>query len=422
MLEYDNSAFYYFALTLLVIYIIPGTWYAVSELFMAFVSSGEAGTKPRTKSEIEKAANLKKKTTGLARLNNMTYLVNLAFLVVAWVAFLYLMTLVVNDGEVSTFDPYAILGIGQEAEVGEIKKAYRKLSLKYHPDKNIGDKLAEEMFMRIAKAYEALTDETSKENYKKFGNPDGKQALEVSIGLPKIILENPKVVLVLYLIAMVVVIPSAVGLWYSNSKQFGEKNIKYETYNAFYTLLQETFRTKNLPEVVAASAECREINTPKATDNEPMGVLYGKLKNEKGIVKPKFEHPSVLRGNLLLHAHLMRLTDTLNPVSLPPRHSALHSLTLFITCPPAILAASGGPEHHAGPHARPDRGRRGDLPAAQVARPQHLRDPLRAVRRAGAVGELALPRAAAVRLLRGGEEHRKELQERKDAGRLPVPA
>jgi translocation protein SEC63 len=319
MLEYDNSAFYYFALTLLVIYIIPGTWYAVSELLLAFVSSGEAGTKPRTKSEVEKAANLKKKTTGLARLNNMTYLVNLGFLIVAWVAFLYLMTLVVNDGEVSTFDPYAILGIGQEAEVGEIKKAYRKLSLKYHPDKNIGDKLAEEMFMRIAKAYEALTDETSKENYKKFGNPDGKQALEVSIGLPKIILENPKVVLVLYLIAMVVVIPSAVGLWYSNSKQFGEKNIKYETYNAFYTLLQESFRTKNLPEVVAASAESRAINTPKASDNEPMGVLYGKLKQAQGVmVKPKFEHPTVLRGNLLLHAHLMRMTDTLNPVSLHP--------------------------------------------------------------------------------------------------------
>ena len=314
MLEYDNSAFYYFALTLLVIYIIPGTWYAVSEFVLAFVSGGEVGAKARTKTETEKAANLKKKTTGFARLNTTSYLVNLGFLVFAWICFLYLLSLVSNDGEVNTFDPYVILGISQEAEVSEIKKAYRKLSLKYHPDKNIGDKIAEEMFMRIAKAYESLTDETSKENYKKFGNPDGKQALEVSIGLPKIILENPKVVLVLYLIAMVVAIPSAVGYWYSNSKQYGEKNIKYETYNAFYTLLQETDRMKNMPEVIAASAECREINTPKPTDNEPMGVLYGKMKSDKLMVKPKFEHPTVLRGNLLLHAHLMRLTKSLNPV------------------------------------------------------------------------------------------------------------
>jgi translocation protein SEC63 len=314
MLEYDNSAFYYFALTLLAIYILPGTWYALSEFVLAFVSSGDVGAKARTKSEAEKAAALKKKTTGFARLNTTAYLVNLGCLVFAWIFFLYLLRLVISDGEVSTFDPYAILGIAQGATVQEIKKAYRKLSLKYHPDKNIGDKVAEEMFMRIAKAYEALTDETSKENYEKFGNPDGKQALEVSIGLPKILLENPKVVLVLYLIAMVVAIPSAVGLWYSNSKQFGEKNIKYETYNAFYILLQENFRMKNLPEVVAASAECREINTPKPTDNEPMGTLYGKMKNDKIMVKPKFEHPTVLRGNLLLHAHLMRLTKSLNPV------------------------------------------------------------------------------------------------------------
>jgi len=317
MLEFDNSAFYYFALTLLVIYIIPGTWYALSEFVLAFVGSGDIGAKARTSTEAEKANKLKRKTTGFARLNTTTYLTNLGGVIFAWICFLYLLALVSNDGEVKTFDPYTILGVSQEAAVAEIKKAYRKLSLKYHPDKNIGDKTAEEMFMKIAKAYEALTDETSKENYKKFGNPDGKQSLEVSIGLPKWLLDNPKVVLVFYLIGMVVVIPSAVALWYSNSKQFGEKNIKYDTYNAFYTMLQEDHRMKNLPEVIAASAEARAINVPKPTDNEPMGLLFGKLKSNNQMVKPKYEHPSVLRGNLLLHAHLQRLTANLNPVSVP---------------------------------------------------------------------------------------------------------
>ena len=314
MLEYDNSAFYYFALTLLVFYIIPGTWYALSEFSLAFMGYGDVGAKARTKAEKAKAQKLKQATTGFARLNNTTYITNLIFLAVAWAITLYLVALVINDGEVSRFDPYQILGIEQGSEVSLIKKAYRKLSLKYHPDKNIGDKVAEEMFMKIAKAYEALTDETSKENYEKFGNPDGKQALEVSIGLPSLILENPKVVLVLYLIAMVVVIPSAVGLWYSNSKQYGEKNIKYETYAAFYQLVQEQHRVKNLPEVMAASAECRAINTTKPTDTEPMGLLYGKMKSDRVMVKPRFEHPTVIRGNLLLHAHLMRLTHMLNPV------------------------------------------------------------------------------------------------------------
>ncbi len=315
MLEYDNSAFYYFSLTLLVIYIIPGTWYALAEFCRAFLGSGDVGTKARTSQEKEKAKKLKKETTGITRLNTTAYITNLCCLLVAWAIFLYLVNLVSNDGEVNTFDPYTILGIEQGAALPLIKKAYRKLSLRYHPDKNIGDKSAEDMFMKIAKAYESLTDETARENLEKFGNPDGKQALEVSIGLPKILLENPKVVLVLYLIGMVVIIPSVVGVWYSNSKQYGEKNIKYETYNAYYTILEETHRMKNLPEVIAASAEARAINVPKPTDNEPMGLLYNKLKTENRMVKPRFEQPAILRGNLLLHAHLLRLTQNLNPVS-----------------------------------------------------------------------------------------------------------
>ncbi len=317
MLEYDNSAFYYFALTLLVIYILPGTWYVISEFVLAFLGSGDVGTKARTKAELEKAKELKQKTTGFARLNNTTYKANLVCVVVAWCLFLYLINMVINDGEVRAFDPYQILGIEQGAAVGEIKKAYRKLSLKYHPDKNIGDKLAEEMFMKVAKAYEALTDETSKENYEKYGNPDGKQSLEVSIGLPKILLENPKIVLVLYLIGMVVVIPSVVGYWYSNSKQFGEKNIMYDTYNAFYTLLQEQHRMENLPEILAASAEFRKINKPSQAEVDTMGKVYEKLQKDKKMLKPKYEQPNIIRGNLLLHTHMFRLTNMLTPVSCP---------------------------------------------------------------------------------------------------------
>lgn len=263
MLDYDNSAFYYFAITLLSLYLIPGFWYALSEVYKAFIATGEAGTKPRTDLEKEKASKLKRETTGFQRLHKYKFIVNLILLVAAFSLFVYLIRLVQNDGEVNTFDPYQILGIEQGITTGEIKKAYRKLSLRYHPDKNIGDKLAEEMFMKIAKAYEALTDETSKENYEKYGNPDGKQSLEVSIGLPRIILDNPKVVLVLYLVAMVVVIPVVVGLWYANSKQYGENDIKYDSYTTFYKQIQETHRTKQMPEVMAASAECRALNSSK---------------------------------------------------------------------------------------------------------------------------------------------------------------
>lgn len=323
MLEYDNSAFYYFAITLLVIYLIPSTWYVLKEVFRATVGNGIENT-VRTKEEGEKVSRIKKETTGLTRLSNTTFLTTLTTVLIAWSIFLYLVSLVSSDGEVNRFDPYTILGIEQGVTNSEIKKAYRKLSLKFHPDKNIGDKIAEEMFMKIAKAYEALTDETSKENYEKYGNPDGKQSLEVSIGLPSILLENPKVVLVLYLIAMVVVIPSVVGYWYNQSKQYGEKNIMYETYNAFYTLLREQHRTKNIPEVLAASAECRKIigesmkdkkrsNATKEADQKKMGEIYAKMKTDKLMVKPTIDAPLVLNANLLLHAHLMRMEKSLTP-------------------------------------------------------------------------------------------------------------
>ena len=137
------------------IYLIPGVCFFISEIVQAFAGSGEVGAKARTE-----ASKLKKKSTGIARLKKFSFLVNLGCLLVFLPIFIYLITLVRNDGEVNTFDPYQVLGIQQGAPAGEIKKAYRKLSLKYHPDKNKGNKVAEDNFMSTAKAYEALTDET----------------------------------------------------------------------------------------------------------------------------------------------------------------------------------------------------------------------------------------------------------------------
>jgi molecular chaperone DnaJ len=55
-------------------------------------------------------------------------------------------------------DYYKVLGVGKNASDEEIKKAYRKLARKYHPDRNPGDKQAEERFKEISAAYDRLTD------------------------------------------------------------------------------------------------------------------------------------------------------------------------------------------------------------------------------------------------------------------------
>ncbi len=67
-------------------------------------------------------------------------------------------------------DYYEVLGVNRDASVDEIKKAYRKLALKYHPDRNPGDKGAEEQFKEATEAYEILRDKEKRAQYDQFGH------------------------------------------------------------------------------------------------------------------------------------------------------------------------------------------------------------------------------------------------------------
>ena len=67
-------------------------------------------------------------------------------------------------------DYYEVLGVDKSASADEIKKAYRKLAVKYHPDKNPGDKAAEEKFKEAAEAYSVLSDADKKARYDQFGH------------------------------------------------------------------------------------------------------------------------------------------------------------------------------------------------------------------------------------------------------------
>ena len=67
-------------------------------------------------------------------------------------------------------DYYEILGVSKNADASEIKKAYRKMAIKYHPDKNPDDKESEAKFKEAAEAYEVLSNAEKKQRYDQFGH------------------------------------------------------------------------------------------------------------------------------------------------------------------------------------------------------------------------------------------------------------
>ena len=69
-------------------------------------------------------------------------------------------------------DYYKILGVDKNSSADDIKKAYRKLALKWHPDKNPNNKSSEENFKKISEAYAVLSDSEKRKNYDMFGSAD----------------------------------------------------------------------------------------------------------------------------------------------------------------------------------------------------------------------------------------------------------
>ena len=78
-------------------------------------------------------------------------------------------------------DYYALLGVERTADAGEIKAAYRRLALKYHPDKNPGDTAAEDRFKQINEAYAVLSDDEKRSRYDRFGTVDDSMPMGMDI-------------------------------------------------------------------------------------------------------------------------------------------------------------------------------------------------------------------------------------------------
>lgn len=186
MLDYDESAFYYFAAVVLTVVFVPVGWTLLRTLIWGPKDSETASdVKARALRSRCKCSLCQDKVSPVhaARASRFScrtvFHLLLCIVLAGCLLFTFQQIATASQGEIRRFDPFAILEIPQDATDKDIKSAYRRLSLKYHPDKNPNDTLAMGRFMQITKAYEALTDSRAKENYLKYGNPDGPQPMRV---------------------------------------------------------------------------------------------------------------------------------------------------------------------------------------------------------------------------------------------------
>ncbi|CAD7004635.1 translocation protein SEC63 homolog [Ceratitis capitata] len=308
--QYDESGgtFYYFLLSFLALILVPTTLYYWPRKKKEDVN--------KLKEECQCPDCIKKKSIlASAEPYRMlkSFLIKLC-LVLGW-ALLVLLAYRVSqfDYEMASFDPFEILQLPPTASMEEIKKTYRELSRVLHPDKPTGD---EKSFMMLRKAYQALTDETAKQNYEKYGNPDGPGAMSFGIALPSWIVEkeNSVWVLGLYGLVFMVALPSVVGMWWYRSIRFSGDKVLLDTSQMYFYFIHKTphMLLKRALMILAASLEFDKRHNSqiveRQSDNEEVPALIRQLPNLNEKCK---EHPLCrmysIKARAILHAHLSRI-------------------------------------------------------------------------------------------------------------------
>lgn len=208
------------------------------------------------------------------------------------------------------FDPFAILGVSESATTREVKKAYRKKAALMHPDKNPGDDKAAERFIKLTKAHAALTDDDAKENYRKYGNPDGYIGTTLGVGMPSFVQENNVLLMLMYLF-MLLAFPASVFAWWKKQSLLLPTSVTTDTFLLFRETISQTQKFRDLLGCVAGSHEFEPLfkEDNVVLFNEMTGRLRqaGKdddLRQVKSVTKPK---PFQVQNLILLNLYLARL-------------------------------------------------------------------------------------------------------------------
>eukprot|EP00258_Populus_trichocarpa_P015533 XP_006372372.2 dnaJ protein ERDJ2A [Populus trichocarpa] len=322
--EENSALFPIFILTILTIMAIPLVPYTVMKLCRA--ASKKSKSIHCNCSECVRSGKYRKSI--FKRISNFSTYSNLT-LILVWAVMIFLVYYIKNmSREIQVFDPYAILGLEPGALDSEIKKNYRRLSIQYHPDKN-PDPEANKYFVEfITKAYQALTDPISRENYEKYGHPDGRQGFQMGIALPQFLLDIDGAsggILLLWIVGICILLPLVIAVIYlSRSAKYTGNYVMHQTLSAYYYFMKPSLAPSKVMEVFIKAAEYME-SPVRRTDDEPLHKLFMSVRSELNLdlknikqEQAKFwkQHPALVKTELLIQAQLTRKSADLPPTLL----------------------------------------------------------------------------------------------------------
>ncbi|KAI7847056.1 Sec63 Brl domain-containing protein [Circinella umbellata] len=281
---YDEEGynFLYFVISVLSLCLVPIT---LQSLYSAWNSAKTKNEQNLCQCDTCQKERTKIRKTESNRVLKQLFKPKFLFLIAGWFAVVLLAYQVSFASEpVQQWDPYEILGISEGATMPEIKKVYKKLSLVYHPDKAQAgsERESEERFIQISKAYQVLTDDAIRENYEKYGHPDGKQSYSVGVALPKKLVEggNSKFVLLVYACIFGLGLPYYIARWWYNSRRHTKDRILNGSMRVFVKELKENADFKALIRILSGAHEFAENAATRPGEEKLLKSLDGAISQE----------------------------------------------------------------------------------------------------------------------------------------------
>lgn len=263
-LRYDDTAAYHFGITILIILACPLAYSLLSAVLRPFSHIPQLDDLQKKRHFRDKIARFKKENRHAYF--TFKFVLKTVVLVAMLAAILHCAQAILSStADMKGFDPYEILEIEQDAPIERVKKAYRKLALLYHPDRNQDNPEASAKFIMISKAYECLTDEEAKEKCLKYGNPDGASSFNVGIALPSLLVrpENHLVIMGVIFLLVVIVLPIYLIHYHSEMNKYDDFGMLAENQPLVNFSLNQQFSMRDAVKMVACCAEFAALATTR---------------------------------------------------------------------------------------------------------------------------------------------------------------